>query len=99
MGVVDTCKMFPPLSPPRLLKDEMCTEPLPSVGSQLHGLTVDSEPKCQPCAWFHKASGCRNGAACRYCHLCSEDELKTRKKQKVARLRALETEGRHCDSK
>ena len=62
-----------------------------SKGSQLHGqITVDGQPACQPCAWFHKASGCQNGVNCRRCHLCPESEVKLRKKQKVARLRYAE---------
>jgi len=66
----------------------------PSQGSQLHGqITEDGQPACQPCAWFHKASGCENGASCRRCHLCPESELKIRKKQKLARLRYAEDAG------
>jgi len=62
-----------------------------SKGSQLHGqITVDGQPACQPCAWFHKAFGCQNGVNCRRCHLCPESEVKLRKKQKVARLRYAE---------
>mmetsp|Transcript_19474 Transcript_19474/g.51532 ORF Transcript_19474/g.51532 Transcript_19474/m.51532 type:complete len:343 (-) Transcript_19474:299-1327(-) len=60
----------------------------PSAGSLQHGLIDDKgEPACQPCAWFYKTSGCNNGPACRRCHVCPEGELKTRKKQKIARLR------------
>lgn len=66
----------------------------PSKGSQLHGqITEDGQPACQPCAWFHKASGCQNGANCTRCHLCPEGELKLRKKQKLARLRNAEAAG------
>jgi hypothetical protein len=62
---------------------------LPSEGSRLHGVIgEDSQPVCQPCAWFYKTSGCKNGRACYYCHLCPKEELKTRKKDKVMRLRA-----------
>jgi len=65
-----------------------------SKGSQLHGqITVDGQPACQPCAWFHKASGCQNGVNCRRCHSCPESEVKLRKKQKVARLRYAEAAG------
>merc|ERR1712066_1057270 len=54
--VAATRKMFPPLESPRMRKEEMCSESFPSVGSQLHGVTLAGEPKCQPCAWFHKVS-------------------------------------------
>jgi hypothetical protein len=62
--------------------------PLASEGSRLHGtVNEDMQPACQPCAWFYKRSGCKNGAECFYCHLCPKEELKTRKKDKVMRLR------------
>mmetsp|Transcript_48753 Transcript_48753/g.136399 ORF Transcript_48753/g.136399 Transcript_48753/m.136399 type:complete len:322 (-) Transcript_48753:258-1223(-) len=54
-----------------------------SKGSALHGTG-----KCQPCAWFWKAGrGCQIGAACGYCHLCPEGEIKARKKAKLAAIR------------
>jgi len=60
----------------------------PSVGSAEHGKTgPDGLPVCQPCAWFYKETGCKNGQTCRYCHLCPNGELKNRKKMKIARLR------------
>lgn len=42
---------------------------------------------CRPCAWYWRASGCRNGSACSYCHLCPEGELKSRKKTKIAAMK------------
>lgn len=61
----------------------------PSAGSEKHGtLDPDGLSACQPCAWFYKESGCLNGQDCRYCHLCPFGELKSRKKQKIQRLRA-----------
>jgi hypothetical protein len=58
---------------------------LPSVGSALHGTG-----QCRPCAWFHKPQGCARGWECRHCHACDADELRNRKKDKVAILRAQE---------
>jgi len=58
---------------------------LPSVGSSLHGTG-----QCRPCAWFHKPQGCARGWECRHCHACGPDELRNRKKDKVAVLRAQE---------
>ncbi|CAE7945498.1 unnamed protein product [Symbiodinium sp. KB8] len=49
---------------------------LPSIGSAAHG--VD----CRPCAWFWKSEGCKNGKACRHCHLCPEGEIRRKKKMK-----------------
>lgn len=82
----------PPSSPPRSEGDEETSSrdeaPLPSEGSRLHGTVgEDMQPACQPCAWFYKNTGCKNGAACFYCHMCPKEELKTRKKDKVMRLR------------
>jgi hypothetical protein len=60
-----------------------------SKGSQYHGTTtVDGLPACQPCAWYHKAAGCKNGADCSYCHVCPADEMKKRRKEKIARFHA-----------
>mmetsp|Transcript_6338 Transcript_6338/g.15645 ORF Transcript_6338/g.15645 Transcript_6338/m.15645 type:complete len:132 (-) Transcript_6338:597-992(-) len=53
-----------------------------SAGSNLHGTGM-----CRPCAWFWKAQGCQNGAACAHCHLCPEGELRERKRMKEASMR------------
>ena len=42
---------------------------IPSKGSVGHRYGI-----CQPCAWFWKPGGCRDGD-CNFCHLCPEDEL------------------------
>jgi len=62
----------------------------PSKGSALH----DGTGKCSPCAWFWKAKGCSTGAACTYCHLCPNGELKRRKKAKIGALRRAEAEAK-----
>lgn len=60
-----------------------CGGRLPSKGSALHGTG-----HCNPCAWFWKPGrGCQAGLNCEYCHLCSEGELKMRKKAKIAAIR------------
>eukprot|EP00440_Ansanella_granifera_P067231 gb/GFBE01072915.1/.p1 GENE.gb/GFBE01072915.1/~~gb/GFBE01072915.1/.p1 ORF type:complete len:227 (+),score=28.95 gb/GFBE01072915.1/:1-681(+) len=56
--------------------------PVKSVGSDLHGTG-----KCKPCAWVWKSAGCENGTDCAYCHLCPADELKNRKRAKLAVMR------------
>jgi len=63
--------------------DETTPGSLPSRGSDLH-----AAGKCRPCAWFWKEQGCQNAQACGYCHLCPEGELRSRKKSKVAAMRA-----------
>eukprot|EP00927_Polykrikos_kofoidii_P056665 TRINITY_DN50750_c0_g1_i1.p1 TRINITY_DN50750_c0_g1~~TRINITY_DN50750_c0_g1_i1.p1 ORF type:complete len:223 (-),score=50.35 TRINITY_DN50750_c0_g1_i1:489-1157(-) len=68
---------------------------LPSVGSELHGtLGTDGLQACQPCAWFFKDAGCKNGAACLFCHACPKGEMKHRKRQKIARIRTEEAAAR-----
>lgn len=65
--------------------------------------TVHLRHDCHPCAYFHnKIDGCRQGLACKFCHLCPADELKKRKRLKIqafkakaeerARLEKLESE-------
>jgi hypothetical protein len=45
--------------------------------------------QCSPCAYFYtKADGCRLGSECKFCHLCSADEIKNRKKQRSKELKA-----------
>jgi len=56
---------------------------LPSHGSLLHRMG-----RCRPCAWYHKADGCHNGASCCHCHLCPEGEIRNRRKAKEAAMRA-----------
>jgi len=46
-----------------------------SVGSALH-----LSGCCKPCTWYWKAQGCSNGEDCLHCHICTEDEIKRRKK-------------------
>jgi len=67
------------LGPPPGLKAPPNT---PSHGSVLHTLG-----NCRPCAWFHKPTGCESGQECKYCHVCSDGELKSRKKNKQAAMR------------
>jgi len=59
----------------------------PSRGSILH-----EEGSCSPCVWFWKPQGCQRGQECGYCHLCPEGEIKSRKKAKLATIRATASE-------
>lgn len=43
--------------------------PPPSIGSQRHGRGA-----CTPCPFFWKPSGCVEGRACNFCHLCPEPQ-------------------------
>mmetsp|Transcript_44938 Transcript_44938/g.81017 ORF Transcript_44938/g.81017 Transcript_44938/m.81017 type:complete len:277 (-) Transcript_44938:83-913(-) len=44
---------------------------------------------CRPCAYFtNKHDGCRWGTECPFCHLCTADDVKTKRKEKVKALKA-----------
>jgi len=64
------------------LEEKVKQKALPSQGSKLHGSGA-----CRPCAWFYKPGSCENSADCKYCHICPQGELKTRKKSKNAIMR------------
>lgn len=55
---------------------------LPTIGSARHNLG-----QCKPCA-FAWTSGCGNGYACVFCHLCEPGEKKRRQKEKRANIKA-----------
>lgn len=64
-------------------------EALPSLGSAAH-----RAGQCKPCAFFD-TSGCENGAACRFCHLCdAETRRQRRKDKKESRRQAWKVRGR-----
>lgn len=67
----------PVLEPPATRK------PQPSRGSNLH-----ASRRCKPCAWYWRPQGCINLHECEHCHMCEDGELKARKREKVAALRA-----------
>lgn len=83
----------PGLAPPGNFKEEDCgfcaEQPATvnlasaSVGSLLH-----ASGQCRPCAWYWKQGGCKNGSACRHCHMCPEGSVKALKRGKVALLKA-----------
>jgi len=37
--------------------------------------------ECRPCAWNWRPSGCENGSACNFCHLCPDGALREKRKQ------------------
>lgn len=51
------------------------------------GLELSQTHSCRPCAWFWKPVGCKVGSSCNYCHVCPQEELKTRKKCKAEAIR------------
>eukprot|EP00927_Polykrikos_kofoidii_P036200 TRINITY_DN30584_c0_g1_i3.p1 TRINITY_DN30584_c0_g1~~TRINITY_DN30584_c0_g1_i3.p1 ORF type:complete len:228 (+),score=32.21 TRINITY_DN30584_c0_g1_i3:185-868(+) len=54
-----------------------------SIGSRLHE-TGD----CKPCVWNWKLCGCINGVECKFCHACADGKVKSRKKERICKLRA-----------
>merc|ERR1740138_1136757 len=65
-----------PPSEPELPEDS--DAPPPTVGSIEHRLGT-----CKPCAFVH-TKGCTNGSQCAFCHLCRPNEMRRRKKAKLA---------------
>jgi len=51
-------------------------EMTPSVGSAAHYMGT-----CKPCAFVYK-QGCQSGAACQFCHLCDQTEMRRRKRER-----------------
>uniref|UniRef100_A0A7S4WDQ4 C3H1-type domain-containing protein n=1 Tax=Alexandrium monilatum TaxID=311494 RepID=A0A7S4WDQ4_9DINO len=74
-----------PLPPPPLpLTTRFDSTPeLPSLGSAAH-----SSGTCRPCDFLYRTDTCREGAACRFCHLCGPQAVRRRRKEKRALLRA-----------
>lgn len=54
-----------------------------SIGAQGHG-----DGTCRPCAWNWKPEGCSNTGSCSFCHSCGPDELRKRRKDRIAFLKA-----------
>lgn len=50
-----------------------------SEGAKLHEIG-----RCSPCAWNWRASGCCNGDACEFCHMCDRTALKAKRKHRIA---------------
>merc|ERR1712194_321047 len=57
-----------------------CHRQTPSVGSVGHAAGT-----CKPCAWNWKSSGCGKGGACTFCHMCDEDALRKKRREKLER--------------
>lgn len=54
-----------------------------SVGSALH-----FAGDCKPCAWRWKTGGCANKMSCRFCHICPDGALKSRRRAKLQDVKA-----------
>jgi len=68
---------------PPLLQPLQATQTF-SIGSALH-----ETGRCEPCAWFWKPQGCKNGSECSRCHLCPKEALKEAKKAKAKAKAAI----------
>jgi len=55
----------------------------PTEGSRGH-----HERQCKPCCFVWTEEGCKNGAACNFCHLCDSTEKKRRTKER-RKIRAI----------
>jgi len=57
---------------------------VPSVGSAGHHVGL-----CKPCDFTGRSGGCREGAACKFCHLCGPDVSRRRKKERQQFINAM----------
>jgi hypothetical protein len=64
-----------------------------SAGSDKHNLN-----QCNPCAWNWRPPGCVNGTSCLFCHMCPEGALKSRRKERVAMIKAERSMNRTSQS-
>lgn len=82
-----THQMLEPMSPPTRSSEMFLTGPKAPPNTPSQGSMPHAAGSCKPCAWFWKPSGCRHATNCAYCHVCSEGELKARKKSKHTAMR------------
>ena len=51
-------------------------------------LLLHESGKCNPCAYFKfKGDGCRNILSCQFCHLCSREEIKQKKRRHAKQMK------------
>lgn len=49
--------------------------------------------RCQPCAYHvFKSDGCRQGDSCAFCHLCTADEIKQKRRMQLKLLKSAKRE-------
>ena len=65
-------------------------QPIPEQPEAWVGSAGHDTGECLPCVWLRKKLGCRQGAACQFCHLCEKGAFKKMKQQQAAKAR-LET--------
>lgn len=65
-----------------------------SAGSELHDVG-----QCKPCAYHNREKGCSKAAQCPYCHLCVAGEMKNRRRDKTAALKAERQSSGRKDSR
>ncbi|CAE8591455.1 unnamed protein product [Polarella glacialis] len=52
--------------------------------------------KCRPCGYhYFKVDGCRQGDDCEFCHFCSLDDVKDRKRNGKRQARAIKRRGEY----
>eukprot|EP00929_Paragymnodinium_shiwhaense_P013469 TRINITY_DN121314_c0_g1_i1.p1 TRINITY_DN121314_c0_g1~~TRINITY_DN121314_c0_g1_i1.p1 ORF type:complete len:125 (-),score=21.50 TRINITY_DN121314_c0_g1_i1:346-720(-) len=56
---------------------------------QLRRIALHITGQCRPCAFFaFRADSCRLGEECKYCHLCTKEDIREWKKAYAARKRS-----------
>jgi len=67
---------------------------LPSKGAVDH-----ASGECKPCAWHWKPGGCTNGYDCDFCHLCGDNQLRDRRRARLAFIKEAEKAQRMMKNK
>lgn len=62
-----------------------------SAGASLH-----AEGQCKPCGFYWRSMGCKDGAACRHCHLCTVESTKERRKSRKEAMKQARRDSRRA---
>jgi len=76
-GLGDCWPMHQQHQPPPTFHPTQCLPPADgqgtATGAQEANLCLHARGKCIPCRFYSLKGGCRNGAACGFCHTCSSE--------------------------
>lgn len=62
-----------------------------SAGASLH-----AEGLCKPCGFYWRSMGCKEGAACLHCHLCTVESTKERRKSRKEAMKQARKNSRRA---
>jgi len=78
------------------------SEPLPPAAGapdlRTQGSALHQKGKCKPCAFAFREEGCRNGADCPFCHMCTKGDKQRRKQEQIALKAARKAQGQNWNA-